>query len=521
MFGTIFKKLYLHQNLVIGGRIIQNGDNSQNQIEKFLEDKHLIVASNRGPVEFYKGNDEKIEMRRGAGGLVSTLLPIMETVNGTWIASAMSYEDAVIAHKYPDKRVPVPMDDPKFWVPFVVVDKEKRYEKYYSVISNPLLWFVQHYMWNPPYTPEIDDKIHEAWHEGYVYVNKKFADRIVEEASSNEKDPLIMLQDYHLYLCPTYIREELGDIFLSQFIHIPWPQPEYFCIIPDYMEKAIIEGLLSNDIIGFHIEKYVNNFLRTCENYAAKVDFEKNIVWHNGHKTYVRDYPISVDDKGLIELAKTETVLKNEEIIKEIKKDSFLIYRTDRADLSKNIIRGFKAYDLFLEKHPELQGKVKFLSTGKPTRQQIKEYRDYKAGVDKIIDEINQKYSKDGWTPIEQIFKADYSLVAAAFKNYDCLMVNPICDGMNIVSKEGAVVNENNGVLILSEHAGSYEELKDYALNVDPFDISQTADAIYEALIMSQNERERRLKGLKKIVSERNIYHWITEQFDDIQKLFK
>lgn len=459
-------------------------------------------------------------MRRGAGGLVSTLLPIMERVNGTWIASAMSCEDAKVAKKFPDNRVPVPEDDPSFWVPFVVVD-QKIYERYYSMISNPLLWFVQHYMWNPPYTPEIDDRIHEAWQNGYVYVNKKFAEKVIEEASLNEKDPLLMLQDYHLYLCPTYIREELGDIFLSQFIHIPWPQPEYFCIIPNYMEEAIVEGLLSNDILGFHIEKYVKNFLGTCEKYADRVDLEKNVVWYNGHKTFIKAYPISVDDKGLKEYSKTEEVRKKEEIVKKIKKDSFLIYRTDRADLSKNIIRGFKAYDLFLEKHPEFHGKVKFLSTGKPTRQQIKEYRDYKREIDKIIAQINEKYSKEGWTPIEQIFRADYALVAAAFKNYDCLMVNPICDGMNIVSKEGSVVNENNGTLILSEHAGSYEELKDYALGVNPFDISQTADAIYKAVTMSQEEREKRLRGLKKIVSERNIYHWITEQFDDIQKLFK
>ena len=341
------------------------------RIDKFLEDKHLIVASNRGPVEFHKKDDGSIETKRGAGGLVSTLLPIMETVNGTWIASAMTEGDTEVAKKFKGGRVPIPHENPKFWVPFVVVDPA-RYEDYYSVISNPLLWFVQHYMWNPPYTPEIDDKIHNAWKNGYVYVNRKFADKIIEEANSNNKEALIMLQDYHLYLCPAYIREKLGDIFLSQFIHIPWPQPEYFCILPDYMEEAIVKGLLSNDIIGFHIKKYVKNFMRTCEPYVDSVDFENNIIEYNGRKILVKDYPISVDDEGLKKLSKTPEVLEKEKTIAEIKGDMFLIYRTDRADLSKNIVRGFRAYDLFLEKHPEFHGKVKFLSTGKPTRQQIR-----------------------------------------------------------------------------------------------------------------------------------------------------
>jgi trehalose 6-phosphate synthase len=477
------------------------------------------VASNRGPVEFHKSEDNKIIMKRGAGGLVSTLLPIMETVKGIWVASAMTEGDIEIANRYEDNRVPITEDNPSFWVPFVVVDS-KRYEDYYSLISNPLLWFVQHYMWNPPYTPDIDDKIHKAWKNGYLHVNKMFADKIIEESGLNEKDPLIMLQDYHLYLCPYFLRKKLGDIFLSQFIHIPWPQPEYFCIIPRYMEESIIKGLLSNDILGFHIEKYVNNFLRTCEKYAEKVDFDKGIVYHDGRRTIVKNYPISVDDKGLKELAKSENVLLKENIVKEIKKDYFLIYRTDRADLSKNIIRGFKAYKLFLDKHPEFRGKVKFLTTGKPTRQQIKEYRDYKIEIDNIIKYINLKYSTEDWKPIEEIFKADYSLVTAAFKNYDCLMVNPLCDGMNIVSKEGSVVNENDGVLIISEHAGSYEELKDYSLAVNPFDVSETADAIYKAVTMARNERKERLKGLKMVVQNRNIYHWLAEQFADIEKFY-
>lgn len=461
----------------------------------------------------------KMEMKRGAGGLVSTILPFMATFNGTWVASAMTEGDRIAAGEHEKCLVPIPEENPEFCVSFVVVDRQI-YEDYYSVISNPLLWFVQHYMWNTPYVPVIDDNTHKAWHDSYVYVNKIFAERIIEEAETDERKPLIMIQDYHLYTCPGYIREKMDDIFLSQFIHIPWPQSEYFSILPEYMQEAIVKGLLSNDILGFHLKKYARNFLYTCEQYVDKVDYDKNLIWYDGRVISVKAYPISVDCKKLTENAKSNEVIQKEEIVKEIKGDCFLIYRTDRADLSKNINRGFMAYELFLQKHPEFHGKVKFLSTGMPTRQQIKEYCDYRDENYRIIDSINERYSKDGWKPIEQVFKADYNLVTAAFKHYDCLLVNPIVDGLNIVAKEGPIVNENNGVLIMSNGAGSYEELKDYSIIVNAYDISQTADAMYRAIMMSQEERARLIQGLKRIVNERNVYIWMQEQFNDIRKLY-
>lgn len=494
-----------------------NSPNQNNKILEFLKDKNLIVASNRGPVEFDKKNS-KIEMKRGAGGLVSTLLPLMETLNGVWVASAMTPGDVEVANQFPHNRVPIPAEDPQFWVPFIVVNPD-RYECYYSVISNPLLWFVQHYMWNSPYTPDIDDKIHLAWENGYKYMNQKFAEKVVEESKRSDKEPLIMLQDYHLYLCPTYIRKKLKNTFLSQFIHIPWPQSEYFSIIPEYMRNAIIEGLLSNDIVGFHIPSYATNFIQCCEEYADEVDYDKGIIQHNGRATHVRSYPISVDYEGIQKMARSEEVSEKEKLVREIKGDCFLFYRTDRTDLSKNIIRGFQAYELFLHKYPQYHGKVKFLTTGKPTRQQIREYYNYYYDVIEIIEDINVKYSTDDWKPIEWIFKADYGLVVAAFKNYDCMIVNPIADGMNIVPKEASAVNEQHGVIILSEKAGCFDELKDQVLPVNPYDISQTAEAYHDALIMDKNERNKRFEDLQKIVAQRTIYHWISEQFEDIEKL--
>lgn len=491
----------------------------QEKIIDFLQDKNLIVVSNRGPAEFKKENDELV-MKRGAGGLVSTLMPLLESLQGVWIASAMTLEDAEVARQYPHHRVPIPQEDPDFWISFVLADKEE-YKDYYSVISNPLLWFIQHYMWNTPYTPDIDDKTHKAWEKGYVYLNQKFADKVLEEAKRNKNEPLIMLQDYHLYICPSYIREKQKDLFLSQFIHIPWPQPEYFNILPDYMKKAILEGLLSNNILGFHIKRYADNFLLTCNDYSFEVDFKDSIVYHKENPTYVRNYPISVDYDGIKNLADSADVKKKEELIKKIKGDKYLFYRTDRTDLSKNIIRGFKAYDLFLEKHPELKGEVQFLVTGKPSRQQIKNYTDYFDSIKDIIDHINSKHGDNDWKPIESIFKADYPLVVAAFKNYDCMIVNPIADGMNIVPKEASVVNQNKGTVILSKTAGSYEELKDHVIAVNPFDISQTADAYYAALNQDPQRKIYHWKALQEIAANRSIYDWISEQFEDIKELKK
>ncbi|MGZ7210153.1 MAG: trehalose-6-phosphate synthase, partial [Methanobacterium sp.] len=282
-------------------------NSTHDEIEKFLRDKNLIVASNRGPVEFFLNNG-KIEMKRGAGGLVSTLLPFMVEVNGTWVASAMTDGDREVAGKYEKCLVPIPEENPEFCVSLVVVEPEI-YENYYSVISNPLIWFVQHYMWNTPYVPVIDDKIHKAWNDSYVYVNRVFAEKIIEEAKNNEKNPLIMLQDYHLYTCPRFIREKLEDTFLFHFIHIPWPQSEYFAILPEYMQDAIVKGLLSNDIIGFHLEKYARNFLYTCEPYVDIVDYDNYLIRHDGRVIYVKHYPISIDDKKLLENAKSNEVL--------------------------------------------------------------------------------------------------------------------------------------------------------------------------------------------------------------------
>ena len=451
----------------------------------------------------------------GSGGLVSTLLPLMEKIKGTWVAASNNPIDIQVASKYPNHNIPITEDNPKLYVPFLNFNK-KVYYNYYDLISNSILWYLHHYMWKPFEDEKQKNEIYKAWKNGYVPVNKEFARKIVELIESNKHKTIVMLQDYHLYLTASYISDRVENTFLSHFVHVPWPESDYMSTLPTYMKNSILDGLLSNDLVGFHIPRYVDNFLMSCQDFADKVDYQNSVVSYDGHDTTVRSYPISVDIDSLKQIAKSPDVIQYENTIRRIKADNFLIYRTDRADLSKNILRGFEAYDLFLKEHPECHGNVKFFVTGKSTRENLDDYKEYRSSVKDLMDKINLKYSNSEWQPITEIFEAPYELVVAALKNYDCLMVNPICDGMNIVSKEGSILNEKNGTLILSKEAGSYDELKNYSLSVDPYDINGTADAIYQSITMDKKDRIKNMNGLKNVIENNSIKDWILNQFRDI-----
>ena len=408
---------------------INTESKSYGDVKEFLSDKNLILASNRGPVEFYK-EDNAIKSKIGDGGLVSTLKPLMENVKGTWVAATTNPLDNEIAIQYKNRNLPLTGNNPDFHVELLTIDS-KEYDDYYNAISNSILWYIHHYIWKPPEDEDLFNDIYNSWQNGYIPVNKEFAHKIIELDRLSTEKSLVMLQDYHLYLAADYIRDKVDDIFLNQFIHVPWPEADYFSILPGYMIDSILKGLLANDIVGFHIPRYANNFLKCCERYADKVDYKNSIVFNDGHETMIRSYPISVDTSGLKKLSRSKAVKKYEDLIRDIKGENFLIYRTDRSDMSKNIARGFMGYEKFLRDYPEYQGKVKFLVTGKATRENLDDYKNYRKAIKLLIERINWLYSDHDWKPIEEIFDAPYELVVAAFKNYDCLMVNPICDGMN------------------------------------------------------------------------------------------
>jgi trehalose 6-phosphate synthase len=439
----------------------------------------------------------------------------MENIHGFWVAASLTPYDAEVAGQYAENIVPIPLKNPKFYLPFLIFDSDV-YHKYYDDISNSVLWYTQHYIWKKPETFKEEEYLSRAWIEGYIPVNKAYASKI-NDLIVPDKQNIVMLQDYHLYLAASYIRKTHPNLILTQFIHIPWPKAKYLSILPEYMRQPIIESLLANDIVGFHIPRYATNFLDSCIEIADKVDYQNNVVYYKDRTIHVKSYPISIDMDSLNQLSEHSDVFNYERYIEKLRGDSFLIYRTDRADLSKNILRGYQAYEMFLEKHPEYHGKVVFLATGKSTRSNLKDYQDYRKSIEELILDINQKYSTENWRPIEEIFEAPYKLVVAALKNYDCLMVNPLCDGMNVVSKEGPFLNQNNGVLILSEEAGSHVELKDQVLSINPLDVDETAEAIHRAVTMNEEERTSKCRGLKELIQKNTLSDWISNQFRDIQ----
>ncbi|HZD60643.1 MAG TPA: trehalose-6-phosphate synthase [Anaerolineae bacterium] len=487
-------------------------------LKKLLADRSIILVSNRGPVEFRRDESGELEVRRGGGGLISAMTAVSEEAQATWISAAMTDTEYSIAQD--GSILNFPEEDPLYQIRLIDIPKII-YNRYYNIISNPLLWFVHHYMWNFAEDPSITAEVHRAWHEGYVIANKLFAKAAIEE-SVKHSSPLIMLQDYHLFVAAKYIREQTSEPFLFHFTHIPWAEPDYLRVLPHEIRLQLMEGMLSNDLIGFQSRNYAHNFLLCCKTMVdCTVNWRKRTVLWQGREIYVRTYPISIDHNNLQRISESPDVLTYESKFIERNQGVSLIVRTDRSDPSKNIVRGFKAYEILLSKHPELREKVKFLALLYPTRENVKEYKDYRNEIEATVDEINQRYKTDNWLPIFLRLEDNYIESVAALKQYDVLLVNPIFDGMNLVSKEGPIINTRNGVLVLSENAGAGAELSNASLVVNPFDVEQTADAMYRALVMPGYEKQMRNDYLKEVVKQNDSSKWLYSQLKDITRLEK
>ena len=388
-------------------------------------------------------------------------------------------------------------------------------------LANPLLWFVQHGLYDLPYAPVLGDDTKRAWEEGYVPVNENFAETVARTLQSQEEggagEPIILVHDYQLYMTPLALRERLGDeAFISLFVHIPWPEPEGWRVLPSYAREGVLKSLLEANVVAFHTESYVRNFVRTArEVLGVEVDEEKGVVRsEGGREVWVRAYPISIDPSEFEELARSDEVLQEEETVRDL--PGKLLLRVDRMDLSKNIVRGFHAYDRMLERHPEMRGQVTFLARCQPSREDISEYAWYAEAIQEAAEKVNEKHTTDSWEPIVLSMEDNFPLSVAAYKNYDVLLVNAVRDGMNLIAKEAVVANEKNGVLILSENAGAHEELGEHAITVNPFDVDEQGDALYEALIMPDDERGRRAKALEQTIRSNTIEEWVEAQLEDI-----
>ena len=477
--------------------------------------RKLIVVANRAPVTFSRETGGERNVRRGGGGLVTALRSLITNQDVTWVASAMSAEDHVVALEAGNEPLDESAGDGSPYRLRMVSHDPQAYDLYYNVVSNPVLWFAQHYLWGLVEAPNIDHGLHLAWSDGYQAVNRVFADVVVEELA-REREADVFFHDYHLYVAPRLVRERVPEATMSHFVHIPWPQPDYWRVLPESIRRTIHDGLLANDLVSFHTERWCRNFLRCCEDIlGAKSDFSAGRVTYEGRTVEVHARPISVDPAEFSEVADSDAVREEEAAIEDGRPDR-LIVRVDRTDPSKNIVRGFKAYELLLEEHPELYGRVGMLALLDPSRQDIPEYSEYLGAIQRAARVVNDRFRTEGWLPLEIRIEDNFHQAVAAYKQYDVLLVNAIFDGMNLVAKEAPLVNARDGVLVLSENTGAHDELGEWAITVNPFDLSGQAAALYEALTMSERERRRRLEGIRSHVVEHDIATWIDAQLADL-----
>ena len=481
--------------------------------------RSLILASNRGPVEHHMTPEGHPEARRGSGSVVTAFSFLSQSEEFTWVASAMGEGDRVISNGAQNGRLKSPLPGHKIHLRYVVTPR-RVYHKYYNVLCNPLLWFLQHYMWNPPYSPNVDATVHDAWLAGYIPVNQAFARAIIQEAHESQRPPIVIGHDYHLYLMPEYVRRECPDAIIQHFVHIPWPATRYWQMIPAYITRQICSGLCATDLLGFQTPQDRRSFLDTVEEVlpGAEVDHKEWVVEWGGHQTRVKVYPISINVSEVQRIANSPRALDYEAHLAPLCGES-TIMRIDRGEPNKNIIRGFKAYELLLTRYPDLRGRVTFMAFLVPSRTHIRQYQRYMEEIQQVVSQINQSFGNDEWQPIQTFIENNYTQAIAGMKLYDALLVNTIIEGMNLVAKEGPVVNARDGVLVLSESSGAHHQLGEAALSISPTDIEGTMDALYQAITMAPEDRKIRASLLVSEIGREDITHWLSRQLQDIAEL--
>ncbi len=487
--------------------------------EPSLSRRNVIIASNRGPVTFHQGPEGDLTIQRGAGGLVTALSSIVGQVDATWVSCALTPQDTT----WQSGEVPLTEGGAPIKIHFIT-PPQAAYDGYYNVISNPLLWFLQHSMWDVPRAPVINRDTWKAWEQGYMVVNRLFAKALIAQARLSSGQALVMLQDYHLYLVAGAMRQLLPRRqrpTILHFVHIPWPGPEYWGILPPTMRQAILDSLCAVDIMGFQTGDDALNFIRTCETYLprASVKYRSGRIWYRNHATHVRDFPISIDVDALRGMAKSDQVQSHLPEIEDIVAERKLILRIDRIEPSKNIVRGFQALEEMLDLHPEYCEKVTLLALLVASRLDVPEYQSYLDELMAAAGRVNARHGTPDWEPVRVVVGENYPRAVAALTQYDVLLVNAIADGMNLVAKEGPIVNQRDGVLILSERTGARQQLETGALVISPCDVYATAEAIHQALSMAPARRQEMVARLRWSIERSDISNWLCNQLNEVSAL--
>ncbi len=471
-----------------------------------VTDPPVVLVSNRGPVSFVE-TESGYDITRGAGGLAGALDPVARRLGerALWLAATTSDVD----------RKVVSSGGTGGWVSeelgynFRMLEIEPDlYSRYYDVVSNRMLWFANHCLWD-----ELDIKSFgrdelDAWSNAYEPVNERFA---TAAAEAFDGEALVLFQDYHLATAPGYLRRSGAKHTIGHFTHSSFCGPEGLERLPRPIPRTVIEGMLGAEVVGFHVPQWVDAFYECCEHAGAAVDRGDGVVTSGGRRTWVRAYPIPIDAALLrrraagVEAQAWATRLSAH--------DGLLLVRADRAEPSKNIVRGFEAFGRLLDRRPDLVSTVRFVACLYPSRQSMPEYRRYTEAIRAVVDDVNARYPGS----IELFLEDDFDRTLGALLVYDALLVNPLMDGMNLVSKEGPAVNENDGVLVLSARAGSYEQLGGHAVGIeDAGDVDDIASALERALDLGKEERRSMARELRRIAEAGKPEDWIQAQLDDL-----
>ncbi len=479
-----------------------------------LSNTKLIVVANREPYIHVKekkparrtllnwfgqqGERTTLSWMRPASGLVTALDPVMRACGGTWIAHGSGSGDRDVVDER--GRVAVPPDRPSYTLRRVWLTPEEE-DGYYYGLSNNALWPLCHIAYA---RPEFDER---DWQQ-YKRVNERFAQTVIDEIG--DARAIVFVQDYHFALLPRLVKEARPDAVVCQFWHIPWPNSEAFRICP--WSDEILDGLLGNDLLGFHIQFHCNNFFDTVDaGMEARIDREHFAVVRRGHQTYVKPFPISIDPEpwGKLPRGRSRDADVSQTRQRLGLKDERLIFGVDRLDYTKGIPERIRAFERMLENHPEWRGRVTMLQVGAPSREHLPRYQSISDDVDVAVGAINGRFGTEAWRPVIYLRRHHGAEdVASLYRAADVCVVSSLHDGMNLVAKEFIASRpDHRGVLVLSRFTGAARDLRE-ALDVNPFAVDEFAGVLHEALSMPEAEQERRMRSLRARVEEHTIYDW-------------
>lgn len=447
----------------------------------------LVVVSNRGPLSFTTGPDGELKATRGAGGLVSSLGPAVAGTGATWVAAAVSDDDRRAAQEGA-------VEAEGFRVRTLAVDPPA-YRRFYDTIANATLWFLNHGLFDLTRRPRIDRRWHEAW-DTFRAVNETFAGAVAEEAPENGT---VIVHDYHLPLLGATLATRRPDLRTAYFHHTPFCEPSALRVLPDEVARELLAGMAGHGACGFHSPRWA----------GAYEDCSRAVLgW--APPTFVS--PAAVDAGALAEVAASDECGAELARLDEAIGDRKVVVRVDRIEPSKNLLRGFLAFEALLEARPQWRERVVFVASVYPSRDKLPEYLAYRNEVEALVERVNTTWATPSWTPVLLESGDHFPRSVAALRRYDVLLVNPVRDGLNLVALEGPLLNERDGVLALAREAGVWDRLEEQALGLNPFDVTGTAAVLDRALSLDAEERRRRAEGLRQVGAGHTPQDWLADQ---------